>query len=243
METIGIVQARTGSKRLKNKTVTRVGKKMILEILLERLTASETIEEIVVATTTSPADDIIERTVADLKALIFRGSEKDVLDRYYRAAKEHQGKTIVRITSDNPFTDVYLLDAQVRYLRGNSCDYVTSETLLGLGSEVMSYRALEESWRHATEPYQRENVTPYVYENPGKFKISYLEPPPYAKQEGVRLTIDYPEDLLLYEALEDHFGDLVRVDVSQVIDFLNENPRIRKINDGVRQKNYLEYEA
>jgi spore coat polysaccharide biosynthesis protein SpsF len=241
---IAIVQARTQSQRLPNKVVIRIGGETILGILLKRLHKSATFDEIIVATTTSPKDDIIERIALDENTHIFKGSAENVLDRYYNAARENSAGCIVRITADNPLTDASLADSQVNFFAENDCDYVTTmNVILGVGSEVFSFHALQEAWRHSTERYQKEHVTPYIYENPQKFKVRYLEATGIFKEGKVRLTIDYKEDLELYAAIHEHFKDLVNVDLSDVVRFLNETPKIRKLNMGMRQKDYLEAET
>jgi spore coat polysaccharide biosynthesis protein SpsF len=243
LKTVGIVQVRSGSKRLRNKAVLLLGDRTILGILLERLKASKTMDEIVVATTTKQQDDIIEKIAIEDGCPIFRGSDEDVLDRYYNAAKKFGGKTIVRITADNPLTDVDLADSQVRYLLENECDYVTApDALLGVGSEVISLRALEDAWMNAVERYQREHVTPYIYENPEKFRVKYVDAPDFLTQSGIRLTIDHREDFELYVALQKRFGDLARVNIRDVVNFLLGSPQIGEMNRGLRQRNYLETE-
>lgn len=112
---------------------------------------------------------------------------------------------------------------------------------MGLSSEVFTFDALEKAWKNAKEKYQREHVTPYIYENPNLFKVFYLEPPEYLKREGIRLTIDTIKDFKLYLELQKHF-DLINVDIRQIIDFLDKNPQIKNINSNVRQKSYREVE-
>lgn len=242
LRVVGIVQARTGSKRLRNKTVLSLGSRTILGILLERISASKIMDQVVVATTTQQRDDIVERIALECGFQIFRGSEDDVLDRYYNAARTFAAGVIVRITADNPLTDAGLADSQVRHLIENDCDYVTTRNvLLGVGSEAVSFRSLQEAWRSANQRYQREHVTPYIYENADQFKVRYMTPPAFLKQQwGIRLTIDTNQDLELYAALQNYFGDLVPVDIRDVVSFLTRTPEIREINMSVRQKDYRE---
>jgi spore coat polysaccharide biosynthesis protein SpsF len=242
MKILGIVQARTGSKRLKNKVLMKIEDKCILEILLERLKKSKKLDDVIVATTIKKEDDAIENLCNDLGIKIFRGSEKDVLSRFYNASKFYNGDVIVRITGDNPLTSVELIDEQVECLLKNNFNYVsTKNIILGLSSEVFTFDTLEISWKNAKEKYQREHVTPYIYEHPNLFKIFYLEPPEYLEREDIRLTIDTVEDFKLYLELQKHF-DLVNVNIQDIIDFLDKNPQIKNINLNVRQKLYKEVE-
>jgi spore coat polysaccharide biosynthesis protein SpsF len=242
MKILGIVQARTGSKRLKNKVLMKIEDKCILEILLERLKKSKKLDDVIVATTIKKEDDAIENLCNDLGIKIFRGSEKDVLSRFYNASKFYNGDVIVRITGDNPLTSVELIDEQVECLLKNNFNYVsTKNIILGLSSEVFTFDTLEISWKNAKEKYQREHVTPYIYEHPNLFKIFYLKPPEYLEREDIRLTIDTMEDFKLYLELQKHF-DLVNVNIQDIIDFLDKNPQIKNINLNVRQKLYKEVE-
>jgi len=243
MNIIGIIQARTGSTRLRNKVIMKLGNKTILEILLNRLVKSRTMDKIVVATTTKREDDIIENIVLNHGFDVFRGSEKDVLDRYYKAAVKYNADVVVRITADNPLICVNLLDYQVKLLIENNYDYVASKgIILGLGSEVFTFEALEKAWKNANEKYQREHVTPYIYENPEMFKIKYIDPPDFLKRKDIRLTIDTIEDFKLYQELYNRFGDLINIGIKDIIKFLDENPHIKNINMHIKQKNYKEVE-
>lgn len=220
----------------------KLGDRCILEILLERLKKSKKLDDIIVATTIKKEDNAIVELCNSLGVNVFRGSEKDVLDRFYNASKFYSGDVIVRITGDNPLTSIELIDKQVEYLLKNNFDYVsTKNIILGLSSEVFTFDALEKAWKNAKEKYQREHVTPYIYENPNLFKVFYLEPPEYLKREGIRLTIDTIKDFKLYLELQKHF-DLINVDIRQIIDFLDKNPQIKNINSNVRQKSYREVE-
>jgi len=243
MKVVGIIQARTGSTRLRNKVIMRLGDKTILEILLNRLVNSKTLDKIVVATTTKKEDNVIENIALNNGFDVFRGSEKDVLDRYYNAAKKYKADVIVRITADNPLTDVDLLDTQMRLLMKKNYDYISpKKVILGLGCEAFTFDALEKAWKNAKEKYQREHVTPYIYENPEIFNIGYVNTPEFLKRNDIRLTIDTIEDFRLYQEIYNHFGDLINIDIENIIKFLDENPHIKKINILVNQKNYREGE-
>jgi Spore coat polysaccharide biosynthesis protein F, CMP-KDO synthetase homolog len=234
---IGIVQARTGSTRLPNKVIKKIGNKTILETLLCRIEKENLLSNLIVATTTKKEDDIIE--IISLKSGfdVFRGSEENVLDRFYKTAKEYNADIIIRITADNPLTDSGLMKDIVNYLLNNNCDYVSSkEVILGIGSEVFTFKALENAWLNSKEKFQKEHVTPYIRENNKKFKVAYVDPIEILKRKDIRLTIDTPEDLKLYFELYNSLGDLSFVSINTIINFVDENPEIKRINQHIKQR-------
>jgi len=236
---IGIVQARTGSTRLPNKVIKKIGNKTVLETLLYRIDKVDLLNSLIVATTTKKEDDIIE--IISLKSgfKVFRGSEENVLDRYYKTAKEYNADIIVRITADNPLTDSDLMKNIISYLLNNKCDYVSSkETILGTGSEVFTFEALEDAWLNSKQKFQKEHVTPYIRENDKKFKVAYVNPVEALKREDIRLTIDTSEDLKFYLELCDSLGDLSLVSINTIINFLDANPEVKRINQHVKQRYY-----
>ncbi|AKB18836.1 cytidylyltransferase domain-containing protein [Methanosarcina sp. WWM596] len=236
---VGIVQARTGSTRLPNKVIKKIGKKTVLETLLCRIEKVDLINRLIVATTTKKEDDIIEIISLKNGFNVFRGSEENVLDRYYKTAKEYNAEIIVRITADNPLTDSDLMQDIVNYLLNNNCDYVSSkEVILGTGSEVFTFEALEDAWLNSKEKFQKEHVTPYIRENDKKFKVAYVNPVEVLKREDIRLTIDTPEDLKLYSELYNYLGDLSLVSINTIINFMDSNPEIKRINQHVKQRYY-----
>jgi spore coat polysaccharide biosynthesis protein SpsF len=238
---VAIIQARMGSTRLPGKILRKLGDKSILEILIERTRKSKTIDSIVVATTTDKKDDIIVELSEKLGVKCYRGDEENALDRYLKAASLCKADVIVRITADNPLTDIDFIDSGVEYLIRDNYDFVVPKNIiLGLGSGVFTFNTLEETWEHAEKYYQREHVTPYIYEHPETFKIKHVEPAIFLKRNDIRLTIDTMEDLTLYQELHNHFGDLANVDVKEIVMFLDKNPHVKEINVNVRQKHYKE---
>ena len=243
MKVIGIIQARTSSKRLPNKVVRRIGNKTILDILLSRISKSRLLDGTIVATTMDKSDNIIEEVAQKYGVNVYKGLVKDVLDRFYNASKLCNADIIVRITADDPLTSISLMDMQIIQILEHGYDYVAPKKItIGLGSEVFTFNALEISWKNAKEKYEREHVTPYIYEHPEIFKIYFIKPPENLQRSDMRLTIDYLKDLRLYEVLSDTFGDLSNVSEEEVIKFMDKHPEIKKINVNVRQKSYKEAE-
>ncbi len=198
---VAIIQARMGSTRLPGKMLEKIGEKTVLEYLVTRILRATTLSAVVVATTDRPEDDAIAAIAEKCGATCFRGSEHDVLDRYYKAAKRAKADTVVRLTGDCPFMDPSLVDRVVRvYLKNKkSADYVSNvhpPTFPdGMDVEVFSFTALERAWKEAKLASEREHVTPFLYNHPELFRTKNV----YANTDtsAIRLTVDTAEDLAL----------------------------------------------
>src|SRR5216683_1994337 len=162
MKIVAIVQARMGSSRLPRKVLMDLGGAAVLDRVLNRLGRSELIHELLVATTVEPADDAIVEHCKRTEQKVFRGSEQDVLDRYYHAAKYVDADVVVRITSDCPMIDHQVTDATIRAFLDRHADYASNTRVRkyprGLDTEVMTVQALQRAWCESTKPYQREHV-------------------------------------------------------------------------------------
>lgn len=192
-----IIQARTSSTRFPGKVFADIEGNPLIFHVVDRLKWSKRIQKIVLATTVNPADDKLQRW-ADLNSVeCFRGSEEDVLDRYYQAAKGVEADVIVRITSDDPFKDPAIIDAVIELLLNQGLDFAYNNKPPtfpeGLDTEVFKFGALESAQRESTDPFEREHVTQYFYRNPAKFSQSNL---PFEKKlSALRWTIDTQKDL------------------------------------------------
>jgi spore coat polysaccharide biosynthesis protein SpsF len=239
---VAIIQARMGSTRLPGKVLMKLSGRTILEILIERLKKAQGFSNIIVATSDHYKDQPIIDTARNLGVDAFAGSEEDVLGRFYRAAVAYDAQIVVRITADNPLTDLSLLNLLLEERALQSLDYIRpDDVILGIGSEVFTFESLEIAWKNSTKPYEREHVTPYIYENPSRFRIAMLSPPLKLARKDVRLTIDTSDDLKLFTHLANHFGDLVNVEMDDVLRFLDMNPSIKNTNINVKQKHYREF--
>jgi len=234
---IAIIQARMGSTRLPGKVLEDIGGKTMLACVVRRTQRATLVDKIVVATTMEPADDAIVAECKHLGAAVFRGSESDVLDRYYRAAEVYEADTIVRITADCPLIDPGIIDHVVRAFLEERPDYASNTTLTktyphGLDVEVMTMAALAFAWQEARKPYQRAHVTVYIYENPWLFQL--LAVPGEIGYGHCRWTVDTPEDLAfvreVYARLDDDFA------WHDVLQILAQEPQLMELNRHVRQK-------
>lgn len=239
MKVVAIIQARTGSTRLPGKVLLDLAGEPMLARVVNRSRRATMLDKIVVATTTNFRDHTIAELCSSRGWTYFRGSENDVLDRYYRAAKKHQADIVVRITSDCPLIEPEIIDLVVReFLRDGSLDYA-SNTLpprtfpRGLDVEVMSFEALERAWKEDKNPAWREHVTPYIYRNPEKFVLKTITN--NRDVSYMRWTVDTPEDLAFIRLIYKHFGH-DRFSWHEVFGLLEEHPELLEINKDIEQK-------
>ena len=174
-----IVQARMGSSRLPGKSMKLLDKNPTIYHVITQLRNCKQVKNIIVATTDSKEDDIIEEFVKKMDISCYRGNSLDVLDRFYKCAKKYSLSHIIRITADNPLIDPNLVDNAITEYEKNDFDYVTNclkRTFPhGTEVEIFSFKSLEKSWLNAKKQYEREHVTPYIYNNPKSFKILNIE--------------------------------------------------------------------
>lgn len=242
MKIIALVQARMSSTRLPGKVLADLCGIPMLSVLLHRLRQTQGIDEIVVATTTDPSDDTLVDWLTSHGVLFFRGSENDVLDRFWQCAKAHKADIIVRVTADDPLKDSEIIGRALAEFNANEgIDYV-SNTITptfpeGLDIEVFSFKALDRAAREATLPSEREHVTPYIWKHPDRFSVHCFKM--YPDLSSWRWTVDKPEDLLFIQTLLSHFENNIETSYKEIIQLLNEKPELKKINAGtVRNEGY-----
>lgn len=227
-----IIQARMNSTRLRGKVMKKIdGKNPSLFYTISQLQSCKLIKKIIVATTTKKEDDIIEKFSKKINIECFRGSENDVLDRYYNCAKNSNFKNIIRITADCPLIDPTLVDRMILEFKRNNYDYIHNfdpRTFPdGEDIEIFTMELLSKAWRYAKLPSEREHVTPYLRKNYKKFKIKN-----FANKKDLseyRLTVDYKEDLKLIKKIIKNI-DKRPILIKDIIQFLQNKPELIKIN-------------
>lgn len=206
MKTVAIVQARMGSTRFPNKVMQPIKGTPMIEVLLTRLSQSREIDELILATSDDPRNQTLVDHVRKLGYAVYQGSENDVLDRYYQAAKQAGADVVVRVTGDCPLIDPVLVDEVIGRYRATQVDYASN--ILpptypdGLDAEVFSFEALETAWRQAKEPFQREHVTPFIRESKLVKSANYAHA---VDESGRRWTVDEPEDFEVVKSVFEHF--------------------------------------
>jgi len=236
-----ILQARMSSTRFPGKIMMTVKNRPIIDYVITQLQYSKNIEQIVIATTNNQIDDILIEYAKKKLIPIFRGSEEDVLDRYYNCAKKFNFSSIVRITSDNPLVDPEIIDNAIEKFKSGDFDFISTEhppTLpQGYAVEVFSFEALKNSWKNAKKKSEREHVSPYMYNNPQLFKLHNIE----FKNDlnHIRCTLDRKNDFVFLEKiiLEQKEQPILLKDV---LDFVKKNPKLIEINNSYpKNEGYL----
>jgi len=196
---LAILQARMSSTRLPGKVMADVLGMPMIGRQIERLRRCRRLDALAVATSDQADDDPLARYCATLGLPVYRGSLADVLDRFRHAALAFgPADTVVRLTADCPLADWTVIDAVVEASASGGFDYVNNTTPErtfphGLDAEAMTAEALDAAWREASDPYEREHVTPFIYRHPERFRLGSVTSPDPAPQ--LRWTVDTPEDL------------------------------------------------
>lgn len=242
MNKIGcIVQARMTSSRLPGKVLKTLdfeNDTTILENVIEHLKKVSLIDQIIVATTINDDDDPVEEFCRREGISVFRGSEKDVLERYYFAAKENSLDDVIRITSDCPFIDPNVLTDLIDMYLSGKYDYVSNGQTRtyphGLDCEIFSFEVLEKVHSIAEDMFYREHVTSYIYTHPDEFKLGelVLTDEDYS---NIRITVDTEKDYAVCCAIKSELGDLDD-DFRHIVDLYERKPYLKLINKDIIQK-------
>lgn len=241
MKTTVIIQARMGSTRLPGKVMLDLAGKPILSHVIDRCKAISLVDEVVIATTTSSMDDTIVDLAHTENVGIYRGSETNVLQRYYEAAKASRSDIVVRVTSDCPLLDPDISSKVVRCFRESTLLDYCSNTIQrtfpqGLDTEVFSMQALEKSYYNANKAYEQEHVTPYIYQNPNLFKMVQLcvKDKDYS---SYRWTVDTPDDYELIKIVYDRLYLPHEIfTYGQVLELFEREHHLANINSHIVQK-------
>lgn len=238
MRIVIIIQARTSSTRFPGKVLKPILGKPLLLRQVERIGLAKLPSEIVVATSIKPDEDIIEKICRINNINCFKGSMDNLLDRHYRAAREYKADAAVKIPSDCPLIDPLIIDKVLQYYieHEGKFDFVSNLHPAtypdGNDVEVMPMAILEKAWREAEKGFELEHTTPYIWDNPGKFRIGNV-----IWESGLnysmshRFTIDYPED---YEFINRVYEELYPLNpafsMEDILKLLENKPEIMQIN-------------
>lgn len=238
MKVVAITQARSGSTRLPNKVLKQINGKSLLEIHVDRIKQSKLVSDIFIATTTAKNDNQIEELAKKLNVNYYRGSENDVLDRFYQTIKDVKPDLIVRLTSDCPLIDPVLIDEVVQKAIDLKLDYyanVMEESFPdGQDIEVFTFNALEKAWKETYLKSDREHVTPYIRNNSSYKGGTLFTSDNYSINRNynqVRLTVDEPADFEVIEKIIAKLG--LNASWKTYADYYLDNSQIKALNNTI----------
>jgi glutamate-1-semialdehyde 2,1-aminomutase len=237
MKIIAIVQARLGSKRFPKKVIQKIGDYSAIELLLMRLSKSQYIEKIVVATTSNPEDKELTNIINQIGYETFAGSEEDVLDRFYQISKIERPEIIVRITGDCPFIDSSIVDEVIFKLIETKSDYCSNNLNPtfpdGFDVEAFLCKPFEKVWEIADKKFDREHVTPFFYNNPDKYKISSVKSK--NNNSSIRLTLDESVDLIVLRKVFEELEYDCFFEYSKIVDLIENKKHLFMANSEIRR--------
>ena len=240
MKILCLLQARMSSSRFPGKIMKPILVKPMIQHILDSLSFSKMIDEIVVITSINSKDDILVEYLEKNNWKYFRGDENDVLKRYLDATIKFGGDYIVRVTADNPLLDPAIIDKVILTTTKNKADYGSNNLIksypYGYYVEVISRKTLEEIENKASSLMDREHVTLFIHKNKEKFKIINILAPAKLSHPDWRLTVDTSEDLeLIKKIFENLYSENMPIKYKDVIAFLSKNSELLKINENVHQ--------
>jgi spore coat polysaccharide biosynthesis protein SpsF len=241
MKIVAIIQARMGSERLPGKSLKKICGRPILEHIINRISASKKINNIIVATTDRKIDLPIVSLSKKLSIPYYTGSEDDVLDRFIGAGESVLADIVVRLCGDNPLIDIRYLDDMIDSHRDKKAEYTynCSPIPIGTAGEVVNFGTLKKINLIAKDKRYREHVTTYILDHLNEFNINCTNPPLYLKDKTFRLTVDTEEDLKLMRSIYKRlYQEGKIIETSQAISLLESNSNLSKINIHIPQKNW-----
>ena len=235
---VTIIQARIGSSRLPGKVMLPLAGKPLILRMYERVSFSKNVGNIVVAITTDQSDDDLYKLLKQNNIETFRGSPHDLLDRHFQVAKKFKADNVIKIPSDCPLIDPKIIDDVISFYMENTDNFDFVSNLHpptfpdGNDVEIMSFKSFENAWINAKKDFEREHTTPYIWENPEKFRIGN-----YKWNNGLdysmklRFTIDYKEDYEFIKTVYDELYDKNnQFGLDDILELLKRKPDIVKIN-------------
>ncbi len=232
---VAIIQARMGSSRLPGKSLAEIEGRPMLWHVIQRVKRASLIDRVVVATSTAPADDAIQEMCRENDVPCYRGSENDVLDRFYGAARGEKASQVVRITADCPLIDPEVIDRVVRRFQRGDLDYASNAMVRsypdGLDTEIFSFSALERAWHEASKASEREHVTPYLRSE--KFRTANVENDSTYLYQHYRWTVDEAQDLEFIRAVYKAFRGQESFGMKDVLELIEKNPGLEKMNSDI----------
>jgi spore coat polysaccharide biosynthesis protein SpsF len=242
MKIVATIEARMSSSRLPGKILMDVLGEPMLARMIERVKQSRLLDQLVVATTDHPSDDVVEDLCKKSDVGCFRGSESNVLERVLRAAKAFNADWIVELTGDCPLIDPVLIDLVIERFkaREKSFDYISNalEVTYPRGQDVQVFPTaiLEDVNRRTQDPLDREHVSLYIYTHTELYRCHNIEAAPQHRRQDLRMTVDVQEDLdVVRKIYKNLYPKNESFTLSDIIRFLDDSPQISRLNKTVKQ--------
>ena len=241
MKTAIFITVRLDSSRLPNKAINTILNKTVLELIITRAKCAQEIDEIIVCTSTREIDDIVVQIAKKLGIKFYRGSLSDKLDRWNKAAKNHSVDYIVTFDGDDLFCDPYLIDLGAKQIRSGQFDFIEAPKGLVCGGFTYAFTAKALDKVCSIKASDDTEMMWTYFKDTGMFKVGELEGvDDIYFSDNIRLTLDYPEDLVFFKKVFEHFNCVNNdVPLKDIMKYLNANPEVPKINF-FRQKEFLE---
>lgn len=239
---VAFIQGRMSSSRLPGKVLKDIHGQPMLGWVVKRARLAQSLDEVVVATTVATEDDPIQKFCETEGIAVFRGDPFDVLDRYYQAAKVFEADVVVRLTADCPLIDPGIIDETVAAFFELNADFTANRLPppwrrtypIGLDTEVCRFTALQKAWQEADQPYQREHVMPYLYDEAGRFRVHVINHDP--DYGHYRWTVDTAEDLTVVRQIIERLGGRTDFSWKDVLALQEEAPDLFVVNASVKHK-------
>ncbi len=232
-----IIQARLNSTRLPGKTLKSLNGIPLIAQVINRIKNCKLVDKVVLATVDNEINLPLQKLSKDMGIDFFAGSDLNVLERYFLAAEKFGGDFIVRVTGDNPLTDTSFADRAISGAIKTDADiYSMSGLPLGTAVEVIKRKALVTAYNLSSTAYHFEHVTPYIKENENDFTIIREDSKFDNPFSELRLTVDTEDDFKLMKKIFDNFTNKKDFSLSDVINYLKQNPKLVEINSHVEQR-------
>ena len=233
------IEARMRSSRLPGKVLLKINEMEFLKLMISRVRLSKQIDQIIIATTTHPDDDLIVEFARNNNLEYFRGSENNVLSRVIGAAEKYNQEVIVALTGDCPLIDPEIIDNCIVQFLNNDVDYLSNAIIRsypdGMDTQVLKVEALRKSVQSTTDRLDLEHVTLFIRNNPQTFKLKNILASETQFWPELGLTLDEPSDVLLFQEILSYFQPRIDFSLDEIIAFLLKNPSITEINSKVKR--------
>lgn len=238
MNIVAIIQARMGSTRLPGKIMTDLCGRPMLWHIVNRVRQSRYIDDVIIATSVEQGDNAVEQMAKENKISVWRGSQNNVLERFYDCATHYKADVVVRLTGDNALVDAGIIDMGISYFQENEYDYICYRQglPLGMAAEIFTYDALKQAYESAEDAQCLEHVTPYLYKNPNLFRIERV-PCMGDDYSYLRWTMDTEQDKeLIVEIYESLYQENRYFSFQDILKEYEKHPQWTQLNKDVEQK-------